>query len=635
MEPDYSSDQDRRRSFLGRFLLRILRRQVARHDAEQTLAGILEAGGRQPLPPTPADRLVKAGEDAIRDQVARNPQAQRLAQAALQRLDGSTRARPGAVRRALAGPQQVLRLLVGGSWSADPFALPAAEQRPALPGPQEHAGHAAAVVASRYGAHLIVLAVVLLVVFAGGAPALHARVVDAHATTGAHDDLTEPEGALIPAPLPTTAATDGGLLVNPAMPLTQFPGRVQTITAQAGDTPAGLAARYHLRADTILAANGLIDPDEPITPGKPILILPFDGAYVIAGAGDTLEMIARRYQVDPQAIIDFKPNQLSPPYALQPGQGLVIPGGTAPLRDTAFVYHTRTGDTLAHIADKFDIDVQTILDANEGLDATAPLPAGRELRILPVPGVEVTVQAGDTVDSLAGTYGTDPNAIVAFAPNRLRAGATLQPGGLLILPGGQPPAPTPVPAPTAAPVAAAPPAADARGGTQPSARGAAQPPGAKSSAPAPPPQKSSPPKQSTTSGTGSSSAGASYYGTGRFIWPINGIITQYFWARHNGLDIAIGAGTPIHAADSGEVITSGWRTDGLGYAVQIDHHNGFVTVYGHMIRQPIVRVGQLVARGQVIGYIGSTGHSTGPHVHFIIRTPDPDHRYLNPLKYLP
>ena len=117
------------------------------------------------------------------------------------------------------------------------------------------------------------------------------------------------------------------------------------------------------------------------------------------------------------------------------------------------------------------------------------------------------------------------------------------------------------------------------------------------------------------------------------MWPVNGTITQYFWARHNGLDIAIRAGTPIHAADSGQVVQAGWRTDGLGYAVQIDHHNGYVTIYGHMIRQPSVRVGQLVARGQVIGYIGSTGHSTGPHVHFIIRTSG-DH-YYNPLRFLP
>jgi murein DD-endopeptidase MepM/ murein hydrolase activator NlpD len=80
------------------------------------------------------------------------------------------------------------------------------------------------------------------------------------------------------------------------------------------------------------------------------------------------------------------------------------------------------------------------------------------------------------------------------------------------------------------------------------------------------------------------------------------------------------------------VVRSGWRTDGLGYAVVIDHHNGYVTIYGHQVRHPPVKVGQYVTRGQVIGYVGSTGRSTGPHVHFIIRTPG--RHYYNPLKLL-
>jgi len=121
-------------------------------------------------------------------------------------------------------------------------------------------------------------------------------------------------------------------------------------------------------------------------------------------------------------------------------------------------------------------------------------------------------------------------------------------------------------------------------------------------------------------------------GTGHFIWPAAGRLTQGFSRRHDGIDIAAPRGTPLHAADTGEVVWAGWRTDGLGYAVIIDHHNGYVTVYGHQMRRPPVRVGQYVRRGQVIGYMGSTGHSTGPHVHFIIRTPA--RHYYNPLKLL-
>jgi murein DD-endopeptidase MepM/ murein hydrolase activator NlpD len=118
------------------------------------------------------------------------------------------------------------------------------------------------------------------------------------------------------------------------------------------------------------------------------------------------------------------------------------------------------------------------------------------------------------------------------------------------------------------------------------------------------------------------------------VWPVRGRITQYFGARHNGLDIAAPAGTPLYAADAGKVIWSGWRNDGLGYCVMVDHGNGLITVYGHMIRQPPVYVGQYVGRGQQIGNIGSTGRSTGPHVHFMVKA-GMGANYRNPLSYLP
>jgi murein DD-endopeptidase MepM/ murein hydrolase activator NlpD len=122
-------------------------------------------------------------------------------------------------------------------------------------------------------------------------------------------------------------------------------------------------------------------------------------------------------------------------------------------------------------------------------------------------------------------------------------------------------------------------------------------------------------------------------GTGRMMWPVQGRITQYFSSRHNGLDLAIAAGTPIHAADSGRIIWSGWRTDGLGNCVMIDHGNGLITVYGHMIRKPPVYVGQYVSKGDIIGNIGSTGRSTGPHVHFMVKQ-GTGRNYRNPLAYL-
>ena len=627
-------DPSRRKTRLGRLVARLHRQQVARQEAEQSLATILEASGAKPLPPPPSDRLLKAGSAALKEGVARSPQARRLADAARRHVEAETTGEePGRVERALHAPRRVLTLLVEGEAGAQP-ALPGATAPKALPGETIHAGHAASVVATRYGAHLLVLAVVLLVVFAGGAPALHARVIEEHQVTGAHDDLTEPEGALLPSAV-LIPAESGDFLINPALPITQLPDRMQTITANAGDTPATVAAHFNLDVSTVLAANNLLDPDEPLAAGKALLILPFDGVTHTVVAGDTLESIAQRYAVEPGMITDFKPNHLDGSGPLPVGQVLVVPGGMPPPREAIFAYHTRAGDTLDSIAEKFGLDPPTITAANPDLNPDGPIPPGTELRILPVPGIVVVVQAGDTLDGLADTYGTDPHAITSFAPNNMLNGVLPKPGTTLILPGGQAPEPTPEVEVAEAPAAEAPAVAAnlaARPAQQPSTRGAQQPPSRAQAAPKPPPKKATPPPVKAKPKT-TTSSGASAKGTGRFLWPVNGTITQYFWRKHNGLDIAIRAGTPIHAADSGEVVQAGWRTDGLGYAVQIDHHNGYVTIYGHMIRQPAVRVGQLVARGQVLGYIGSTGHSTGPHVHFIIRTPS--RKYFNPLNFLP
>ena len=87
---------------------------------------------------------------------------------------------------------------------------------------------------------------------------------------------------------------------------------------------------------------------------------------------------------------------------------------------------------------------------------------------------------------------------------------------------------------------------------------------------------------------------------------------------HDGIDLAAPAGTDIHAADGGTVTAAGWCDCGLGYYVQIDHGNGIQTIYGHMIEQPSVTAGQLVAKGDIIGHVGSTGASTGPHTHFMV-----------------
>lgn len=102
----------------------------------------------------------------------------------------------------------------------------------------------------------------------------------------------------------------------------------------------------------------------------------------------------------------------------------------------------------------------------------------------------------------------------------------------------------------------------------------------------------------------------------RFVWPARGAITSYYWQYHPGIDIANVEGTPEMAADAGQVVFAGWGSYGL--YVEIDHGNGFHTVYGHMSRVLVVS-GEVVSPGQQIGLMGSTGRSTGPHLHFEIR----------------
>ena len=122
-------------------------------------------------------------------------------------------------------------------------------------------------------------------------------------------------------------------------------------------------------------------------------------------------------------------------------------------------------------------------------------------------------------------------------------------------------------------------------------------------------------------------AGGTGKGTGQMVWPVNGPVTSTFGWRihpifkvrkfHTGIDIAAGSGTPIAAADSGAVIFAGWMT-GYGNVVVIDHGKGISTLCAHM-SSIAVGNGATVARGQTVGAVGTTGYSTGPHLHFEVR----------------
>lgn len=136
-----------------------------------------------------------------------------------------------------------------------------------------------------------------------------------------------------------------------------------------------------------------------------------------------------------------------------------------------------------------------------------------------------------------------------------------------------------------------------------------------------------------------SNNGGSTTGSGQFIWPVSGPITDYFGPResptagassnHMGIDIGCSYGVPIAAADAGVVTVAEWAESGGNY-VMIDHGNGFVTMYLHN-SSLAVSVGDVVSQGQTIAYAGSTGYSTGTHCHFSVFL---NGSYVNPLDYL-
>jgi murein DD-endopeptidase MepM/ murein hydrolase activator NlpD len=235
-------------------------------------------------------------------------------------------------------------------------------------------------------------------------------------------------------------------------------------------------------------------------------------------------------------------------------------------------YLVKDGDTLSSIAQTFSLNVNTIVWEND-IDPKVALKPGQHLRILPVDGVRHKVQRGETIYTIAKSYGLDESqaqAIADYPFNEFKNYETfeLAVGSTIMVPGG---------ALLNAQFAAAP----------------------------------------TIASVLTPDAGA-VTATGQFVWPAAGRITQGYSFYHKAFDIANHDGGPILAADSGVIIHAGWDTTGYGNMIEIDHGNGFITLYGHLsVLQ--VQVGQHVSKGSVIGQMGSTGHSTGTHCHFEIR----------------
>jgi LysM repeat protein len=236
------------------------------------------------------------------------------------------------------------------------------------------------------------------------------------------------------------------------------------------------------------------------------------------------------------------------------------------------VYVVRSGDSLSDIAKMFGVSVNTILWAN-GLKSSRDVHTGDTLIILPVSGVERKIVSGDTLKSLAKRYGADANEIAQF--NGLDPADPLTIGDTIIIPGGE-----------------------------------------LASAPATPATRK-PSKNIREPYLGGS--GAAY--DGYYSSPIYGApVTQgiHGW---NGIDLGAARGTPVRAAADGTAIIArgngGWN-GGYGNYVVITHSNGSQTLYAHL-KAIAISPGQSVSAGKVVGYVGSTGLSTGPHLHFEVR----------------
>jgi murein DD-endopeptidase MepM/ murein hydrolase activator NlpD len=120
------------------------------------------------------------------------------------------------------------------------------------------------------------------------------------------------------------------------------------------------------------------------------------------------------------------------------------------------------------------------------------------------------------------------------------------------------------------------------------------------------------------------------YGSGHFTWPLHGWLTQGYRYDHRAIDLAAPVGTLVAAADRGVVLRAGWNNQGYGNFVVVDHNIDYVTLYAHL-SEIFVKEGEVVAQGHLLGQVGSTGNSTGPHLHFEIRDFG---RLTNPLELL-
>jgi LysM repeat protein len=261
-------------------------------------------------------------------------------------------------------------------------------------------------------------------------------------------------------------------------------------------------------------------------------------------------------------------------------------------------YTVEEGDSMFAIAKKYDITPETILFANYDYfydDGSVPLVPGWKLTIPPTNGVYYKWKDGDTLDKVAGKFYANVDDIITWPGNGIDVtDPVILPDTTILIPDGYRVVSwiTPVEFATRS------------GVTQ------------------------------TIAGIGGCIAPETGpVGSTAFQWPVGEhYLSGYdFSASHLGIDIAAGVGTPVLASDAGTVVYAGWNDTGYGNMVAIDHNNGYKTIYAHL-SSINVACGSSVNSGALIGYSGSTGKSTGGHLHFEIRYYS---TFINPWQVLP
>lgn len=252
-------------------------------------------------------------------------------------------------------------------------------------------------------------------------------------------------------------------------------------------------------------------------------------------------------------------------------------------RNKVLAYEVQSGDSVGSIANKFGLKLNTIYWANN-LASNSYIRPGQSLVIPPADGLIYTVKKGDTLAAVSKKYGGDLDKVIEF--NRLDSAQDIAIGQQLLIPGGKPyAAPPPITQPKIAKV-----------------------------------------KDIFNKVTGTPDTSIA-----GLIWPtVTRRLSQYFTWRHTGLDIDGDFGDPIWASADGVVTRVKYLNYDYGYHVIIDHGNGIQTLYAHFQRI-YVTPGQTVTKGQALGEMGSTGRSTGSHLHFEVRVRGSRN---NPLNYV-